>query len=155
MQRHVTAMLQWPKQELSTKTKKDSAANIFCSTGLPQQAAGVSTQPCATSQQRICCNMLDRSYEQVTRALCLAGRDVGHNVLPCCTETCRSLCSGVPIECCTQQHTLRPNFIRRELAALMSLRQSLAKLLLSDCSTCASRLLFSTCTTAEHHHCML
>ena len=41
--------------------------------------------------------------------------------------------------------TLRPSFKRRTLAALMSFLQSLARLLLSDCITCASRLLSSTC----------
>ena len=49
--------------------------------------------------------------------------------------------------CSGALHTLRPSLRRRELAALMSFRQSRARLLLSLRSTWASKLLSRTYST--------
>ena len=57
------------------------------------------------------------------------------------------LCSRCKIHTARQISTctLRPSLSRRALAAFISRRQSRASALLSDASTCASRLAASTC----------
>lgn len=47
--------------------------------------------------------------------------------------------------------TLRPSLSRRALAAFISRRQSRASALLSDASTCASRLAASTCPRGTYY----